>query len=113
MDKLEKLVLERKLAAPVDKVWKMWTTKSGLERWWGPDGFETKVSALDVRVGGRFEMVMTALKPEIVAHLQSMGMPASQRFGGDYVIVDEGRRLVYDMLVDFCPACRRVARARR
>jgi uncharacterized protein YndB with AHSA1/START domain len=35
--------LERTYRATIDEVWDMWTTKEGIESWWGPDGFAVKV----------------------------------------------------------------------
>jgi uncharacterized protein YndB with AHSA1/START domain len=96
-------VIDRNLDAPVEKVWKMWTTQSGLEKWWGPEGFKSTVSHLDVRVGGRFEIVMTAMLPEIIAHLKASGMGESSAAKGDYTIVEPNRRLVYTNAVDFVP----------
>ncbi len=99
----KQFVIDRTLKAPVEKVWKMWTTKEGLEKWWGPEGFSSKVSHLDVRVGGRFEIVMTALLPEIVAHLKSAGMGDSSIAKGDYTLIEPNRRLIYTNAVDFVP----------
>jgi uncharacterized protein YndB with AHSA1/START domain len=97
------VTIERTLAAPVEKVWKLWTTKDGLEKWWGPEGFSAEVCVLDVRVGGRFEIVMTAVLPEIVAHLKSLGIPASSTAKGTYTEIEPNRRLVYDNAIDFLP----------
>ena len=99
----KQFVIDRTLKAPVEKVWKMWTTKEGLEKWWGPEGFSSKVSHLDVRVGGRFEIVMTALLPEIIAHLKSAGMGDSSTAKGDYTLIEPNRRLIYTNAVDFVP----------
>lgn len=96
-------VIDRTLKASVDKVWRMWTTKEGLEKWWGPEGFSSTVRHLEVRAGGRFEIVMTAMVPEIIAHLKASGMGESSVAKGDYTIVEQGRRLVYTNAVDFVP----------
>ncbi len=96
-------VIDRTLKASVEKVWKMWTTKEGLEKWWGPEGFSSRVRHLDVRVGGRFEIVMTALLPEIIAHLKSAGMGDSSTAKGDYTLIEPNRRLIYTNAVDFVP----------
>ena len=90
----KQFVIDRTLKAPVEKVWKMWTTKDGLEKWWGPEGFSSTVRHLDVRAGGRFEIVMTAMLPEIIAHLKAAGMGASSVAKGDYTVVEANRRLV-------------------
>ena len=33
-----KLALERTFEAPVEEVWALWTTKDGVESWWGRKG---------------------------------------------------------------------------
>jgi uncharacterized protein YndB with AHSA1/START domain len=99
----KQFVIDRTLKASVDKVWKMWTTKEGLEKWWGPEGFTSSVRHLDLRVGGRFEIVMTAMQPEIIAHLKAAGMGASSVAKGDYTLIETNRRLGYTNAIDFVP----------
>ncbi len=99
----KQFTIVRTLKGPAEKVWRMWTTKEGLEKWWGPQGFASVVKHLDVRVGGRFEIEMTALLPEIIAYLKASGMGASSMAKGDYTEVAENRRLVYTNAVDFVP----------
>ncbi len=96
-------VIDRTLKASVEKVWRMWTTREGLEKWWGPEGFSSAVLHLDVRVGGRFEIEMTAMQPEIVAHLEAAGIPKSSIAKGSYTAIDVNRRLAYSNAVDFVP----------
>jgi uncharacterized protein YndB with AHSA1/START domain len=47
--------LERTYEASAELIWELWTTAAGLEEWFAPDGFETRVSELDLR-----PVVMTA-----------------------------------------------------
>src|SRR6266851_10513510 len=35
--------IQRTYAASIDEAWALWTTKSGIESWWGPDGFDVTV----------------------------------------------------------------------
>lgn len=51
------LVLTRELEAPRELVWRAWTAPEHLGRWWGPRGF-TAEAQLDLRVGGRYRVVM-------------------------------------------------------
>ena len=95
--------VERMLKASPEKVWSMWTTREGLERWWGPEGFSVQVLSIDVRVGGHFELIMKTEVPEIVAMLEQGGMSATHRLRGDYTVVEPSRRLAYTNLVDFVP----------
>jgi uncharacterized protein YndB with AHSA1/START domain len=99
----KQFTIDRTLKAPIEKVWKMWTTKEGLEKWWGPEGFTSVVQHLDVRVGGRFEIVMTAIVPEIIEHLKASGVGESSVAKGDYIGVEPNRRLAYTNAVDFVP----------
>ena len=95
--------LERMLKASPEKVWRMWTTKEGLERWWGPEGFSVQVHRLDLRVGGRLELTMGTEVPEIVAMLKASGVGASNSLVCTYTEIEPNRRLVYENLVDFVP----------
>jgi uncharacterized protein YndB with AHSA1/START domain len=99
----KRFIIDRTLKASIEKVWKMWTTKEGLEKWWGPEGFKSVVQHLDVRVGGRFEIVMTATVPEIIEHLKAAGVGESSVAKGDYIAVEPNRRLAYTNAVDFVP----------
>jgi uncharacterized protein YndB with AHSA1/START domain len=51
------MVLTRLFDAPVHRVFEAWSTKQGLERWWGPKGL-TSSCEVDFRVGGAYRMVM-------------------------------------------------------
>ena len=95
--------VERMLKASPEKVWQMWTTREGLERWWGPEGFSVQVLHIDVRVGGHFELIMKTEVREIVAMLKEGGMNASHRLRGDYTIIEPNRQLAYTNAVDFIP----------
>ena len=60
---------ERVYDGPVDDLWALWTTKEGLEAWFAPEGTQVEVPDLDVRVGGSFDHVMTAVGGEAVAYM--------------------------------------------
>ncbi|MGH2450395.1 MAG: SRPBCC family protein [Candidatus Limnocylindria bacterium] len=79
--------LDRTFRAPIAVVWEMWTTKEGLESWWGPEGFESAVVALDVRDGGRLEIEMRAVGPKQVAFLKQAGAPLTSTERATYVKV--------------------------
>ena len=59
--------IQRTYAASIDEAWALWTTKSGIESWWGPEGFDVTVTSLDLRPGGELVYLMTAMAPEQVA----------------------------------------------
>ena len=55
------ITLERHLDSTLDEVWELWTTPSGLEAWWGPDGFQVTVQHLELRIGGTLQYTMRAV----------------------------------------------------
>ena len=61
--------IQRTYAASIDEAWALWTTKSGIESWWGPEGFDVTVTSLDLRPGGHLIYLMTAVAPEQVAFI--------------------------------------------
>jgi uncharacterized protein YndB with AHSA1/START domain len=57
----KQITMERTLTGTLDDIWELWTTKDGIESWWGPEGFETKVATLELRVGGALAYSFTAM----------------------------------------------------
>jgi uncharacterized protein YndB with AHSA1/START domain len=57
-----RITLERVYRADVQDVWDLWTTKDGIESWWGPGGFAVTVRKLDLRPGGELLYAMTAIR---------------------------------------------------
>ncbi len=47
------LIIEREFDGPVDKVWKAYSDKETFEKWWGPEGWETKAKEFNFVAGGR------------------------------------------------------------
>jgi uncharacterized protein YndB with AHSA1/START domain len=92
LDKLEKqlaakpegFTIERTFKAAPEKVWRMWTTKEGIEKWWAVSakamGYDMKVQKMDVRVGGKFAFAL-------------VGNGHSLINGGTYRVVDPPREL--------------------
>jgi uncharacterized protein YndB with AHSA1/START domain len=78
--------LERTFKAPVSKVWRMWTTKEGLEKWYWPEPLVAKVLHLNVRVGGGYEIA-------------AVNLPHTSR--GEYTEVKPNKRLGIIAFVDF------------
>lgn len=95
--------IKRIFNASQDKVWRFWTSAAGLEQWWGPVGFESRVAELDVREGGGFDIVMKAVAPEQVKYLADHGIPLESHARGRYTEVDAPRRLAWRSSVDFVP----------
>ena len=95
--------IERSYAASIEEAWALWTTKPGIESWWGPEGFEVAVTSLDLRPGGELTYVMTAVAPEQVAFMKQAGMPLSTECRVTYTEVLPPRRLAFKTLADFIP----------
>jgi len=95
--------IARTYDAPAQLVWELLTTASGLERWWAPDGFETRVSEVDLEPGGRLRYTMTATGPEQVAFLRDLGQPLSVELRKTFTEVEAPKRLAYLSLIDFVP----------
>lgn len=76
--------ITRHYNASPEKVWHAWTDPEAMKRWWRPDAtFSTPVTAADVRVGGRFRVLM--ISPEGTEHDVS----------GVYLEVIPNRKLVF------------------
>lgn len=52
MRKSNEFVITRIFNAPRELVWKAWTEPRNLEHWWGPEGFEIRVSTFNLKPGG-------------------------------------------------------------
>jgi uncharacterized protein YndB with AHSA1/START domain len=100
---LEGARFERMYDAPAELVWELWTTPAGLGEWFAPDGFESRVSALDLRPGGELRYTMTATAPEQVAFLRETGNPLSVEVRKTFTEVAPRARLAYRSLIDFVP----------
>jgi uncharacterized protein YndB with AHSA1/START domain len=99
----KRITLERTYKASIEDVWELWTTKEGIESWWGPDGFAVKVRKIDLRPGGELLYAMTAIGKEQVAFMKRQGMPLTQELRITYSEVVPCRRLAYLHLADFIP----------
>ena len=95
--------IERTVNAAIEDVWELWTTKEGIESWWGPDGFAVKVRRLDFRVDGELLYAMTATAPEQIEFLKKAGMPLTTESLVTYMEVEPLKRLTFTQLADFIP----------
>jgi uncharacterized protein YndB with AHSA1/START domain len=80
------ITLVRVFDAPRERVWKEWTEPERFADWFGGPEFEVPLSsvAMDVRVGGAWQLTMRTARGEILWH-------------GSYHEVDEPSRLVLTM----------------
>ena len=98
-----RLTLERSFKATLDEVWELWTTKAGIESWWGPDGFTVEVRTLELRAGGKLEYAMTATAPPQIEFMKRAGMPLTTEARLTFIEVAPPRRLSYEIQADFIP----------
>jgi len=95
--------LERTFNAPVERVWELWTTKDGIEAWWGPEGFRVKVHELDPRKGGRLAYAMTATARDQIDFLKKAGMPLTTEVVVTFTDVVPLQLLAFRQGADFIP----------
>ena len=60
MSPIKEVSFERVYDAPVEKVWQAWTDPAMLKQWWGPNDVVIPECEVDLRVGGKFHIVMEA-----------------------------------------------------
>jgi uncharacterized protein YndB with AHSA1/START domain len=103
MNSKRRITIERTCEASLKDVWDLWTTKEGIESWWGPEGFTTEVLKLDLRPGGGLRYAMTATGPDQVEFMKNAGMPLMTECRITYTEVVARKLLAYIHLADFIP----------
>lgn len=78
--------IKREFAAPIDKVWAMWTDPEMFKQWYGPMGMSVPTAEMDVVVGGTRKVCMEMVSPERTMQMW---------FTGVYKEVNRPSRLVY------------------
>ena len=84
-------------------VWEMWTTKDGIEAWWGPEGFAVTVRSIDLRAGGALDYTMRAIDAGQIESMEKAGMPIAIDHRLMYTEVSPPRRLAFSHYADFIP----------
>jgi len=103
MSQRPRIIFERTFSAPLSAVWALWTTKEGLESWWGPEGFSVKVHTLELRPGGRLLYAMSATAPEQIEFMKKNEMPLTTEAQITFTEIEPQHRLAYQHLTDFIP----------
>jgi len=99
----KRISLQRSFRAALDLVWEMWTSKEGIESWWGPPGFEVSVNRIELHVGGALEYVMTAVGADQVAFMKQHNQPLSMTLKARYTLVNPKNAASWMNLADFIP----------
>jgi uncharacterized protein YndB with AHSA1/START domain len=98
-----RITLERTYQASIEDVWEMWTTKEGIESWWGPDGFGVEVRKLELRAGGELHYAMIAKEAPQIEFMKKAGMPLVVESRITFTEVRPPHLLAYEHLADFIP----------
>ena len=99
----KRITLERTYETTLPELWDLWTTKKGIESWWGPEGFRVEVDKLDVRTGGECVYWMIAATPEMEKFMATAGMSSRHEARLRYSEVTRHERLAYLHAADFIP----------
>lgn len=78
------LTIKRRLNAPPEKVYAAWTQPEKIARWFGPHEIASVQAEMDVRVGGRFRIIMRPASGD------------THDVGGSYREVVPNEKLVFD-----------------
>ncbi len=95
------VVIERTYRARLEEVWDLWTTKTGFESWWGPQGFRVDVHALEPRSGGALHYDMIADAPDAIEAMKRMGQPLAHKTNGRFGDFKPLERLTLVHIIDF------------
>lgn len=101
--KKKNIVLERTLRGSLEDIWELWTTKDGIESWWGPEGFSVTVQKLELRPKGELLYTMTATAEPQIAFMKQAGMPLATVAKITYTEVVPQKKLRYVHVADFIP----------
>ncbi|MFM2412484.1 MAG: hypothetical protein RLZZ587_817 [Actinomycetota bacterium] len=88
MTERELYFVEREFAAPVDRLWRAWTTASELEHWYHPTVLSVVPGSVtsEPAVGGRWAVAVDVPMNDMVAY-----------FWGRYRVVDDGVRIEHTL----------------
>lgn len=101
------IVLSRTYDAPRELVWQAWTRPEHMARWWGPNGFTTVTSEMEVRPGGVWRFVMhgpdgtdyqnlaeyiEVVEPELLVYNHGDGENRERDFHVTVTFAEEGGR---------------------
>jgi uncharacterized protein YndB with AHSA1/START domain len=83
---VKEIVLTRVFDAPRDLVFRAWTERDRLQRWWGPHGYSNPVCEIDARPGGAI-------------YIEMVGPDGSYPITGEFLEIAAPERLVFTEVV--------------
>jgi uncharacterized protein YndB with AHSA1/START domain len=84
--------LHRVFKTSPERLYKAFITPEAMVKWLPPNGFTGKVHSMDARVGGKYKMSFT-----------NFTTGSSHSFGGDYLELVPGKRIVHTDVFDAGP----------
>jgi len=84
--------LHRVFKTTPDRLYRAFITPEAMVKWLPPNGFTAKVHSMDARVGGKYKMSFT-----------NFTTGSSHSFGGDYLELVPGKRIVHTDVFDAGP----------
>lgn len=82
------LTVRRIFSAPIDRVFAAWTNAEVLASWFGPVGFSVASATIDLRVGGKYQIVIKPPDGETIKHF------------GEYVEIIPPERLAFTWMLE-------------
>lgn len=64
----EVVEIERRFPVRREALFHAWTDPEALQAWFGPDGIDTRLAEVDLRVGGKFRVEMHMPNENVVVH---------------------------------------------
>src|SRR5476651_799649 len=89
MEPIKEVILEKIYDAHIETVWQAWTNPEILKQWWGPDNVSIPECEVDLKVGGKFYIVMEA--GEGMGQYKGIKWPMEAKF----TVVDPNSKLGY------------------
>lgn len=89
MEPVKEVVLEKTYDASPETVWQAWTDPEMLKQWWGPNNVSIPECEVDLKVGGKFYIVMEA--GEGMGEYKGIKWPMLAKF----TVVEPNSRLFY------------------
>lgn len=62
---ITKLILRRTFSSPRATIFKAWTDATEIKRWFAPTGMDTPEASVDLRVGGKYRIVMRMVEKDM------------------------------------------------
>jgi len=90
MEPIKEVTLERTYDASLKKIWQAWTDPEMLKQWWGPNDVTIPECEVDLRVGGKFYIVMEA--GEAMGAYNGIKWPML----GEFTVVEPNSKLIYN-----------------